>query len=159
VYWRNRLPPGGRRDALVRLIDIFPTLAELAGVAAPPDLDGRSLAGLLTGTTSAGSSEAYAETYLPATAAGAQRKRGTQPVFFGYVRRSMRTERWKYIRNEPSRLVDVQEARPLPEALRTLASEELYDLSGDPGEEHNVIPNEPDTATTLRRKLEDVLNR
>lgn len=39
-----------RCDALVRLCDLAPTLLELLGVAAPPGLDGRSLAGALRGS-------------------------------------------------------------------------------------------------------------
>lgn len=39
----------GRCDALVRLCDLAPTLLELLGVAAPPGLDGRSLAAAFRG--------------------------------------------------------------------------------------------------------------
>jgi arylsulfatase A-like enzyme len=40
---------GLRRDRVVRDVDLAPTLYELAGVAPPPDLDGRSLAPALQG--------------------------------------------------------------------------------------------------------------
>lgn len=39
----GRLPAGTRSAAFVRLTDVLPTLLELAGVAAPEGLDGRSL--------------------------------------------------------------------------------------------------------------------
>lgn len=39
--------PGSRSEAMVELIDVFPTLAELAGLDAPPHLQGHSLVPIL----------------------------------------------------------------------------------------------------------------
>jgi arylsulfatase A-like enzyme len=44
-----RRAPGGARAEIVRDVDLAPTLYALAGVAPPPDLDGRSLAPALAG--------------------------------------------------------------------------------------------------------------
>jgi arylsulfatase A-like enzyme len=44
------LPRGERREGWVYLMDVYPTLCELAGVAAPPSVEGRSLCGVLRGT-------------------------------------------------------------------------------------------------------------
>ncbi|MBP7147481.1 MAG: sulfatase-like hydrolase/transferase [Acidobacteria bacterium] len=44
------LPAGARRGSLARLVDVAPTLLELAGVAAPAGIDGRSLAAIAQGT-------------------------------------------------------------------------------------------------------------
>ena len=68
IYWNGRIPAGKRYGGMVRLIDLFPTLADLAGVAPPANLDGRSLAGVLRGREDQQITEAYCETYLPATA-------------------------------------------------------------------------------------------
>jgi arylsulfatase A-like enzyme len=43
------VPRDQRRDALVYLLDIFPTLCELNALDAPKNLDGKSLAGVLAG--------------------------------------------------------------------------------------------------------------
>ncbi len=49
----------------VRVIDIAPTLAELAGVGRPPEWEGRSLAGWLRGGEGPESRPVYAETGFP----------------------------------------------------------------------------------------------
>ena len=43
------VPRGARSDAYVYLMDIYPTLCELAGIPVPSTVDGRSFAGLLRG--------------------------------------------------------------------------------------------------------------
>jgi arylsulfatase A-like enzyme len=56
--------PGGRRvEAVVRDVDLAPTLYELTGVPAPPDLDGQPLQGLMSGAPSP-ARLAYSETGL-----------------------------------------------------------------------------------------------
>jgi arylsulfatase A-like enzyme len=45
LFWGpGRIPAGARRDERVSLIDVVPTLLEMLGLPAPPDLDGVSLA-------------------------------------------------------------------------------------------------------------------
>lgn len=58
-----RRAPGKRIPSIVRDVDIAPTLYELAGVAAPSDLDGRSIAPALSGAPLS-DAYAYAETGL-----------------------------------------------------------------------------------------------
>jgi arylsulfatase A-like enzyme len=43
VYWPGRIEPGRVSDLTWSQIDLFPTLAELAGGTAPDDLDGISI--------------------------------------------------------------------------------------------------------------------
>ena len=75
--------PGQVIDALVSHLDIYPTVCEIAGVPAPPWLEGVSLVPLLDGTATQVRDEIFAEvTYHAAY----------EPM------RCVRTPRWKYIR-------------------------------------------------------------
>ena len=75
--------PGQVIDALVSHLDIYPTVCEIAGVPAPPWLEGVSLVPLLDGTAAQVRDEIFAEvTYHAAY----------EPM------RCVRTPRWKYIR-------------------------------------------------------------
>jgi arylsulfatase A-like enzyme len=47
--WPGRLPPGLIVDEQVRLIDLMPTIVELAGLPSPPAVQGRSLGPALNG--------------------------------------------------------------------------------------------------------------
>ena len=49
VFAGPGVPAGVRSDALVTLQDVFPTLAEMAGVPIPPTVEGRSLVPVLRG--------------------------------------------------------------------------------------------------------------
>lgn len=51
--------PGSTSEGLVELIDLYPTLAELCGVAFPSELQGRSLVRMLNDPTSGGKEFAY----------------------------------------------------------------------------------------------------
>lgn len=70
--------PRGRRDALVYLMDLFPTFCDYAGASAPPGIDGRTLRPVIEG-----------------------RSAGVREVLYtGYrdAQRSIRDARWKLIR-------------------------------------------------------------
>jgi arylsulfatase A-like enzyme len=72
------VPANRRVDAFCYLLDVFPTLAELAGVPALPDLDGRSLAPVFRNSSTT-----------------------VRPVIFTAYRnfqRAVRDDRWKLIR-------------------------------------------------------------
>ena len=163
IRWPGHLPAGRSVESLVRLVDIFPTLAELAGVAVPPGLDGQSLVGLVDGGAPPLPRELYGETYR-ATVVGM----GGQVIsdaagnvhHVGFVKRAVRTGRWKLIRNEPAKMIDAGGPDPLPESFRAaLFSEELYDLLHDPAEQTNVIGQNPAVADDLRRRLDRYAQR
>lgn len=107
-----------RRDELVLSIDAAPTMLELAGIEVPEAVQGQSLLGLAAGESPAWRDEIFYEHH------------------FEHPRipknEAVRTERWKYMR--------FLDSEPL--------YEELYDLSVDPAEEHNLA-NSPKHAETL----------
>ncbi len=60
LSWKGRFLPGQRRQALVELIDIAPTLLELAGLPIPARMQGRSLQQLLHDENAADSHRDFA---------------------------------------------------------------------------------------------------
>lgn len=64
VVMDPRAPTSRHIDAIVRDVDLAPTLYDLAGVPPPTDLDGQSLRGLMSGTAPTVPRLAYAETGL-----------------------------------------------------------------------------------------------
>ncbi len=104
--------PGGRAAGLVELLDVYPTLAALAGLPADPGLEGRSLVPQLRDPAAAGKAAALSQHPRPAY--------GT-PTHMGY---SLRDERYRYV-----------EWRDL--ATGAVSARELYDHRTDPRETVN----------------------
>jgi arylsulfatase A-like enzyme len=96
--------PHGRSEALVYLMDLFPTFCELAGAALPPDVEGRSLAPILRGQTA----------------------KVRDVLYTGYRdgQRAIRDDRWKLIRYP---LVDRTQLFDL-----SVDPHELNNLAGQP---------------------------
>jgi arylsulfatase A-like enzyme len=98
--------PQGRSDALVYLMDIFPTVCELVSAPVPAGLDGRSLKPVIYGQS-----------------------RGVRDtLFLAYrdVQRAVRDERWKlicYPHVNQTQLFDLQND---PNELRNLASDSAH---------------------------------
>ena len=119
--------PGTARDELVLNIDIAPTLLELAGVAVPASMQGRSLVPLLKGARPAWRNsfliEYYTDTVFP------------RVLKMGY--KAVRSGRWKYIHY-----------------LELEGMDELYDLETDPYEMKNLIAEPGATAALERMKKE-----
>jgi arylsulfatase A-like enzyme len=124
----GRIPAGRRIKGFARLTDIAPTILEAAGLAAVTQaegMEGRSLWPEATGAS--GRRVPTDELYL--TECTWMRKRG------------WRTREWKLIQAmEP----DIHGFPPL----------ELYNLSRDPREQHNLAEAEPEVARKLLKRLE-----
>jgi uncharacterized sulfatase len=96
---------------VVELLDIYPTLAELARLSPPPGLHGRSLAPLLRNPNAAWPHAALTQV-----------QRGAPPKgFAGY---SVRTERWRYTEwDDGTRGVELYDETSDPDEMRNLAGD------------------------------------
>lgn len=153
VPWLMRFPARlapGQQIAKARTVDVVPTVTALLGVAAPAAAMGRDV------FAEPAAGDAYAETYLPATAVlSTTVTDGDTAVRLGFVRRAWRSAPWKFIRSEPSPLLDTKSPPPVPETVRTQnVREELYNLDSDPAETTNVIATQPQIAEQLRQRLQ-----
>lgn len=121
--WPGVLPAGVDVPQLTAHVDVFPTLAEIAGARVPPEVarqfDGRSLVPLLR-DAAAPWPDRWLFTHLG---------------------------RWDYGRAAGSKFAQcaVRNAR-----FRLVNNRELFDLKADPGEQTNVIEQHPEVVTAMR---------
>jgi iduronate 2-sulfatase len=111
----------------VELLDLYPTLADLCGLAGTPgNLAGHSLKPLLKNPAAQWAHPAYSQV-----------QRGNGPnAFMGY---SVRQDRWRYTEWDDGKL-----------------GAELYDEQSDPGELHNLA-NDPQYAKTVAQLKQTLL--
>ncbi len=115
-------PGNGKNSrALVEFVDIYPTLAQLAGLTPPAALEGKSLASLLDNPNGSVKPAAYTQVERGGGRSGA-------PKFMG---RSVRTDRWRYSEWDGGK-----------------RGAELYDHQTDP-REHKNLANDPKYAATV----------
>lgn len=150
--WPAVIAPGTTTDAMVEYVDVTPTFIDLAGGDPRDDLDGRSFAAVLRGETDHHKDHVF----------GIQTTRGISSGPEHYAVRSVRSERYKYIRNltpeaEFSNNVTRTDrkwfsfwqtwvaagqtdpvARAKAERYVHRPAEELYDVIADPYEQHNL---------------------
>jgi iduronate 2-sulfatase len=119
---------GGSSARIVELLDVYPTIADLAGLAAPTGLQGRSLRPLLADPDAAWERPAISQV---------RRVIGSS-TSMGY---SVRTTRWRYT-----------------EWDQGASGVELYDETADGDEARNLAadPAHAATLSTLRRHLQEV---
>jgi iduronate 2-sulfatase len=115
-----RFQAGQRTSALVELLDLYPTLAELCGLDAPDGLQGVSLVPLLGDPTAAVKVGALTQTPRP------NYPRGQTPKIMGY---SLRTKRYRYTEWRDFESGEVR-------------ARELYHHDSDPSESINLAGRE-----------------
>jgi arylsulfatase A-like enzyme len=125
LRWPKMLKAGTRVVAPVGLVDVAPTIAELAGVTLPGPVDGRSLAEALRAGVE--------PDVLPVF--GVRPPLGESYAQYAREKRFVRTDRWKLIRGE---------GQP----------DELYDLLQDPGETRNLAAERPTITAELGALLD-----
>ena len=161
---------GRKTDALVELIDIYPTLCELAGLPKPDHLGGRSFVPLLDDPDKKWKKIAISQFPNPALREWAANplSPGMRKTFFGPLIKEVEEriknqqgERWNRelfennlmgytLRTDRYRLIawlDYRDARADPLYM------ELYDLIKDPMESRNVAEDFPEKADELLKKL------
>ena len=97
------IPKGTSSKALVYLLDIFPTLAELTGVRSPEPVDGRSLVSIMRGQES--------------------EVRDSLFTAFGEVMRAVRDRRWKLIRYPHINRTQLFDLKSDPQEINDLADD------------------------------------
>jgi uncharacterized sulfatase len=173
VSWPGIVKSHTRTDAIVSWLDFMPTLLELVGGKAPEGIDGRSFAGVVRGTTSSHRDRIYT------THTGD----GTWNI---YPMRSLRADGWKYILNlhpeyaftchidlsgeltQREMFVTWEQAAQTSTTAKEIVNryharpaEELYDLSKDPNEEHNVASNPANKSRleAMRREVRETMRQ
>ncbi len=114
---------GKSSDAMAELLDMYPTLAELCALPAPPKLEGKSLVPILNDPTQTVKPAAYTQHPRPAYYKG-------NPEFMGV---SVRTPRYRYTEWRNFKTGQV-------------AASELYDHESDPEENTNIVDQPTDKA-------------
>ena len=127
VRWPGRVPAGRVSSFPWAFQDVLPTLAQIAGVKQIPRCDGISVLPTLLGQAQPPHAELYWE--LP-------RYQSKSGVFVDEVpMQAMRRGHWKAVRPRPN------------------APVELYDLTADPAEQHDLASADPALAATFDRDM------
>ena len=133
--WPGQIPAGATCSEPAAIIDLLPTLADLAEAPLPPDrtLDGRSIDPLLRGEEGAKSPHEaiffYAYTHL----------------------QGVRSGRWKLLAPRPAKPAWTSWSACMMDAV---ADYELYDLVNDPNEQVNAASKHPDVVARLKQHLD-----
>lgn len=167
--WPGVVAPMSQTDAMISLVDVLPTVIEVAGGKAPADLDGKSFLDVLNGKKTDHRQRIFAT----------HSRDGIMNV---YPMRFVRTREWAYIRNLDDGAMHtthidkalakdglyywsswVVKAKTDPAAAKIVEryqkrpAEELYDLKNDADQLRNVAadPANADRLRQFRTELDD----
>ncbi len=134
----------GKTSSLTEFVDVFPTICDLAGVAIPKNLDGKSLKPLMINNKKIAKN--YSISQYPRKLKKAEMVKAgyTDPKIMGY---SLRTDNYRYTiwMNNFTSKQSFNEAQ--------VYASELYDYVKDPLEKVNVVNDANYTATSKELKL------
>jgi arylsulfatase A-like enzyme len=122
---------GGQIQKLVSLVDLPPTLLDAAGIAVPPEMQGRSILPLVNRKPTDWPEEVFVQ------------------ISEAQLARAVRTQRWKYCVNAPDKEGHTYSCSD------SYKEEALYDLMADPYEMCNLIEFEShnEVKSVLRERL------
>ncbi len=151
IRYPRKIKGGRILDAPAMAIDLLPTIAALTNSPLPEKtIDGKDIGPLLAGETSGGPQEAYYFYYKVNELHGV--RYGKWKLYFPHNYRTMTAQ------------VPGKDGAPGEYKYIELREIELYDVSSDPGEAHNVADENPDIvrdiqklAKKMRSKLGDAL--
>jgi arylsulfatase A-like enzyme len=139
VLWAPaRVPSGMVVEETVETIDLFPTVLELAGIASPPGVQGRSLVPLLSGARDASGRDSW-ET-RPAISEKPPEVDPQSALVPGLASTAIVHDGWKLIHN-------TKRPQAVPEY-------ELYDDRTDPLNRDDLAERHPDVVKRLKEELE-----
>ncbi len=144
IFWRGEKLKPGEVESPAQLIDLFPTLAELAGVE-PPQVDGISLRGRLEGE-SLPDRTVFSERF-PFVAAIS----GPTKMIISFYRIMPAGERFRRLKE----LCFRGNWRKLLLHLYSIFKTSLYDLRSDPEEKRNLVKADKTRAREMRELIED----
>lgn len=139
IVWAPGRIQAGVSRRLTQHTDLLPTFAELAGVPAPRDIDGRSFRSLIRRSPVAAPAQPFLY-FFRLDAGRFRRSRATEGERITNAAEAIREGRWKLIRWAPG------EDRDVPDHQWQV---ELYDLSRDVGERRNVAASHPTVVQRL----------
>lgn len=167
VRWPGKVKPGTQTDAMVEYVDVVPTFLQAAGLPLPHVLDGQSFVPVLRGWTDQHKQYSF----------GLQTTRGINHGSDYYGIRSVRSDRFRYIRNLTSETAfqntmmnsgwwlswvakaegGSDHAQKIVHRFQYRPAEELYDSEKDPWNLVNLAnrPGFQSIKTQLSEALDD----
>ena len=148
VRWDDHVKPGKDISTLAAHIDVFPTIAALAGAKLPDgQVEGRSLLPLLQGSAD-NWSDRYIFTHV------ARWPTGVDPDTHKWINYGVRNQKYRFVgprggQGNPKRNKKAQAAP---------SNEALYDMEADPMQTKNIIQEKPEVARAMKAAYEAFWN-